>query len=66
MGIRTYKPTSNGRRNSMVSDFKEITDRKKKPEKKTRGRRIGPTEVLRLGQAGSGNDAEVEGKAQPR
>jgi large subunit ribosomal protein L2 len=33
MGIRTYKPTSAGRRNSMVSDFKEITDRKKKPEK---------------------------------
>ena len=33
MGIRVYKPTSNGRRNSMVSDFKEITDRKKKPEK---------------------------------
>ncbi len=33
MGIRTYKPTSNGRRNSQVSDFKEITDRKKKPEK---------------------------------
>src|SRR5215510_5545911 len=33
MGTRTYKPTSAGRRNSMVSDFKEITDRKKKPEK---------------------------------
>jgi large subunit ribosomal protein L2 len=33
MGIRVYKPTSNGRRNSSVSDFVEITDRKKKPEK---------------------------------
>src|SRR5205823_3740004 len=33
MGIRIYKPTSNGRRNSSVSDFAEITDRKKKPEK---------------------------------
>ena len=33
MGIRYYKPTSAGRRNSSVSDFAEITDRKKKPEK---------------------------------
>lgn len=33
MGIRTYKPTSAGRRNRSVSDFSEITDRKKKPEK---------------------------------
>jgi large subunit ribosomal protein L2 len=33
MGIRVYKPTSNGRRNRSVSDFAEITDRKKKPEK---------------------------------
>lgn len=33
MGIRVYKPTSNGRRNSSVSDFAEITDRKKEPEK---------------------------------
>lgn len=33
MGIRIYKPTSNGRRNSSVSDFADITDRKKKPEK---------------------------------
>ena len=33
MGMRFYKPTSAGRRGGMVSDFKEITDRKKKPEK---------------------------------
>lgn len=33
MGIRFYKPTSAGRRNASVSDFVEITDRKKKPEK---------------------------------
>ena len=33
MGIRTYKPTSAGRRNSSVSDFSELTDKNKKPEK---------------------------------
>ncbi|MSR57740.1 MAG: 50S ribosomal protein L2 [Planctomycetaceae bacterium] len=33
MGIRYYKPTSAGRRGASVSDFSEITDRKKKPEK---------------------------------
>lgn len=33
MGIRYYKPTSSGRRGASVSDFSEITDRKKKPEK---------------------------------
>src|SRR5437899_13033781 len=33
MGIRSYKPTTPGRRQGMVSDFAEITDRKKKPEK---------------------------------
>jgi len=33
MGIRVYKPTSAGRRNRSVSDFAEITDKKKKPEK---------------------------------
>ncbi len=33
MGIRNYKPTSPGRRSGSVSDFAEITDRKKKPEK---------------------------------
>lgn len=33
MGMRFYKPTSAGRRGGMVSDFAEITDRKKKPEK---------------------------------
>lgn len=33
MGIRSYKPTSPGRRNGTVSDFAEITDKKKRPEK---------------------------------
>ena len=33
MGMRFYKPTSAGRRGGMVSDFSEITDRKKEPEK---------------------------------
>jgi large subunit ribosomal protein L2 len=33
MGIRYYKPTSSGRRGGSVSDFSEITDRKKKREK---------------------------------
>jgi len=33
MGIRQYKPTSAGRRNASVSDFSEITDPSKKPEK---------------------------------
>jgi large subunit ribosomal protein L2 len=33
MGIRQYKPTTPGRRQGTVSDFAEITDRKKKPEK---------------------------------
>ncbi len=33
MGIRQYKPTSPGRRNASVSDFADITDKKKKPEK---------------------------------
>lgn len=33
MGIRYYKPTTPGRRQASVSDFAEITDRKKKPEK---------------------------------
>jgi large subunit ribosomal protein L2 len=33
MGIRSYKPTTPGRRQGTVSDFSEITDRKKKPEK---------------------------------
>jgi large subunit ribosomal protein L2 len=33
MGIREYKPTTPGRRQGTVSDFAEITDRKKKPEK---------------------------------
>jgi large subunit ribosomal protein L2 len=33
MGIRQYKPTSPGRRAGSVSDFSEITDPKKEPEK---------------------------------
>jgi large subunit ribosomal protein L2 len=33
MGVRNYKPTSAGRRSGMVSDFAEITDKNKKPEK---------------------------------
>src|SRR5579872_1780764 len=33
MGIRQYKPVTPGRRQGTVSDFAEITDRKKKPEK---------------------------------
>lgn len=33
MGIRYYKPTTPGRRGASVSDFSEITDRKKPPEK---------------------------------
>jgi large subunit ribosomal protein L2 len=33
MGIKVYKPTSPGRRNASVSDFADITDKKKKPEK---------------------------------
>src|SRR5206468_7793868 len=33
MGIRQYKPVTPGRRQGSVSDFAEITDRHKKPEK---------------------------------
>ncbi len=33
MGIRQYKPVTAGRRGGSVSDFAEITDKKKKPEK---------------------------------
>jgi large subunit ribosomal protein L2 len=33
MGIRQYKPTSPARRHGQVSDFAEITDKKKRPEK---------------------------------
>jgi large subunit ribosomal protein L2 len=33
MGLRQYNPTSPGRRGASVSDFAEITDRKKKREK---------------------------------
>jgi large subunit ribosomal protein L2 len=34
MGIRYYKPTSAGRRNASVSDFSDLTDKNKKPEKR--------------------------------
>src|SRR3954468_9135819 len=33
MGIRSYNPTTPGRRQGTVSDFAELTDRKKQPEK---------------------------------
>ena len=33
MALKHYKPTTPGRRQGSVLDFKEITDRKKKPEK---------------------------------
>ncbi len=33
MGIRHYKPVTPGRRGASVSDFSELTDRKKRPEK---------------------------------
>src|SRR5262245_57792038 len=33
MGIRQFKPTTPGRRQGSVSDYAEISDRSKKPEK---------------------------------
>ena len=33
MGLRFYRPTSAGRRLASVSDFSDLTDKKKKPEK---------------------------------
>ncbi len=33
MGIKTYNPTSAGRRESTVNDFSELTDKKRRPEK---------------------------------
>jgi len=33
MGVKKYKPTSPGRRQSSVNDFAEITDKRKRPEK---------------------------------
>ena len=33
MGLRFYKPVTPGRRGASVSDFSEITDRRKRPEK---------------------------------
>jgi len=50
MGIRQYKPTSAGRRGATVSDFSEITDRKKQPERSM---------LLRLRKTGGRN---VQGK----
>ncbi|MEZ6045761.1 MAG: 50S ribosomal protein L2 [Planctomycetaceae bacterium] len=47
MGIRFYKPTSAGRRGASVSDFADITDRKKKPEKSL---------VVRLKKTGGRNN----------
>jgi large subunit ribosomal protein L2 len=54
MGIRYYKPTSAGRRGASVSDFSEITDRKKRPEKSL---------VVRLRKSGGRN---VHGKITAR
>lgn len=34
MGIRKYKPTTPGRRGATVNDFTELTDRKKRPERR--------------------------------
>ena len=33
MGVRPYKPTSPGRRHAVVSDFAEITDKRRRPQK---------------------------------
>lgn len=33
MGVKKYKPTSPGRRQSSVNDFAELTDKRKRPEK---------------------------------
>ena len=33
MGVRKYRPTSPGRRQSTVNDFAEVTDKNKRPEK---------------------------------
>lgn len=33
MGVRAYKPTSPGRRHAVVSDFAEITDKRRRPQK---------------------------------
>ncbi len=38
MGIRFYKPVTPGRRGASVSDFAEITDKKKRPEKELTSR----------------------------
>lgn len=39
MGVKQYRPTSAGRRNASVSDFADITDRNKRPEKSLTSRR---------------------------
>lgn len=50
MGVKAYKPTSAGRRGATVSDFSEITDRKKQPERSM---------LVRLRKSGGRN---VQGK----
>ena len=50
MGVKAYRPTSAGRRGATVSDFSEITDRKKQPERSM---------VVRLRKTGGRN---VQGK----
>ncbi|MCA9115548.1 MAG: 50S ribosomal protein L2 [Planctomycetaceae bacterium] len=47
MGLRHYKPTSPGRRGASVSDFAEITDPKKRPERSL---------VVRLTRTGGRNN----------
>lgn len=39
MGVRFYKPVTPGRRGASVSDFAEITDRKKRPERSLTSRK---------------------------
>lgn len=48
MGLKHYKPTTAGRRGATVSDFSEITDRKKRPER---------TLVVRQKKRGGRNNA---------
>ena len=33
MGVKVYRPTSPGRRSSSVNDYRELSDKKRKPEK---------------------------------
>lgn len=58
MGIRFYKPVTPGRRGASVSDFAEITDKKKRPEKaltsrfKKRGGRNNQGKITALHRGG--------------